>query len=313
MILSIFDWIKYYRARKGFPKTRSLALPLPPELALQVGTPRIAVVLHLYYVELASEIADYLANISLPFDLLISTDSREKQAIIAGHPIMKLPSRGEIRIVPNRGRDMAPKLVTFVDDYARYDLLLFIHSKRSRHHAQLSDWFNVIMSQLLGTQAIVDDAICLFQTFPKLGIIAPNHFEQILPAVEWGPNWRGANRLASRMGIRLNRSGPMDFPSGSMFWARPQALKPLLALNLSYDDFEFETGQTDGALGHQLERLFYFACEKAGYLWLKIARRELYRDKSRIVEIRKADEIDEIFGASLISRQFPKMIVKRSE
>jgi O-antigen biosynthesis protein len=299
MILGIFDWITYYRARKGFPKTRSLALPLPTEIALQVGTPRIAVILHLYYVELASEIAGYLANISLPFDLLISTDSREKEAIIAAHPIMKLPSRGEIRIVPNRGRDMAPKLVTFVEDYGRYDLLLFIHSKQSFHNSALADWRHVIMSQLLGTREIADNILGLFNVYPKLGIVAPRHFEPILFSANWGPNWDGANRLAKKMGIALDPQRPMDFPSGSMFWARPQALIPLLKLNLSYEDFEIEDGQTDGALGHQLERLFYYVCEKAGYSWLTVATPKLFKNVSTIVRTKDDVEIESLLNSIL--------------
>jgi lipopolysaccharide biosynthesis protein len=297
--LGIFDWIKYQRARRKFPKTKCLALPLPAEIALQTGTPRIAVVLHLYYVELASEIASYLNNLSLPFDLLISTDSKEKKDVIVAHPILKMSAAAKICVVPNRGRDMAPKLIAFVDDYKKYDLLLFIHSKQSLHDSILADWRNVIMSQLLGTREIVDDILGLFEAYPKLGIVSPCHFEPILFAVNWGPNWDGANRIAKRMGIRLHSKGPMDFPSGSMFWTRPEALAPLLKLNLKYTDFEVEAQQTDGTLGHQIERLFFFACEKAGYSWITIARSHLFKDKSRIIAVRNSKEIQPVLGQTL--------------
>jgi lipopolysaccharide biosynthesis protein len=298
--LGVFDWIKYQRARRKFPKTKCLALPLPAEIALQTGTPRIAVVLHLYYVELASEIASYLANLSLPFDLLISTDSKEKKDVILNHSIIKMPSRIEICIVPNRGRDMAPKLITFVDDYDNYDLLLFIHSKQSLYNSVLANWRQVIMSQLLGTREIVDNILGLFNAYPKLGIVSSRHFEPILFAANWGPNWNGADQIAKRMRIQLDPNGPMDFPSGSMFWARPKALAPILDLNFKYEDFEIETGQTDGAKGHQIERLFFFACEKAGYSWMMIARPELFSDKSRIMDVRNATEIQPILGQNLI-------------
>ena len=86
----------------------------------------------------------------------------------------------EIWIVPNRGRDIAPKLITFADTFARYDLTLFIHTKRSLHHSILADWRKVILSQLVGTKVIVNDILGLFSVFPDLGIVAPMHFEPIL-------------------------------------------------------------------------------------------------------------------------------------
>ena len=42
--------------------------------------------------------------------------------------------------------------------------------------------------------------------------------------------------------------GAMDFrfPAGSMFWARISALKPILDLALTENDFEYKLGQIDG-------------------------------------------------------------------
>jgi O-antigen biosynthesis protein len=303
--LSVFDWIKYQRLKRGFPKTRSLAIPLSSEIQLDLGIPRIAVVLHLYYADLITEISEYLSNIPLPFDLYISTDTEEKKRAALRHSIVKLARHVVMRVIPNRGRDIAPKLITFAPEYKKYDLLLFIHSKQSLFNSELGDWRKVILEQLLGSRTIVENTLGLFNTFPRLGVIAPSHFEPILFAVNWGPNWEGANLLATRMGIKLDRNAPLDFPSGSMFWARPPALSPLIDLNFSIEDFEPENGQTDGALGHQIERLFYFACEKAGYSWLKISRAELFKHKSKIAFVRNTAEIENLLEQKLLKVQTP--------
>lgn len=257
--------------------------------------------LHLFYLDLMPEIVEYLSHIPSGFDLFISTDTNEKRATARAHPIAHLAEHTVIRVVPNRGRDIAPKLVTFVEEYKNYDILLFIHSKQSLFNSELASWRKVIFDQLLGSTKVIENTLGLFNTFPKLGMVAPNHFEPILFAVNWGPNWEGSNQLAKRMGIELKRSAPLDFPSGSMFWARPQALLPLINLNFSYEDFEPENGQTDGALGHQIERLFYFSCEKAGYSWLKISRPELFKDKSKIVIVRTITEVEALLEQKLIS------------
>jgi lipopolysaccharide biosynthesis protein len=275
-------------------------LPLATNIGLNPGSFKIAVFLHLYYIDLATEIAEYLSNIPVPFDLFISTDTREKEIAIRKHSLSEKAQNLHIRMVPNRGRDIAPKLITFSDIFPKYDLALLIHTKRSLHHSVLADWRKVILSQLLGTKTIVNDILGLFSTFPDLGIVAPKHFEPILGNIKWGMNWDGAKLLADRLSIKVNQRVPIDFPSGSMFWVRPAALAPLLDLKLRFEDFEAEQGQQDGTLGHQLERLFYFACEKAGYRWLKVARLELFKNRSKIIKASDLKDCERVMRSNLL-------------
>jgi lipopolysaccharide biosynthesis protein len=39
-----------------------------------------------------------------------------------------------------------------------------------------------------------------------------------------------------------------------MFWARADALAPLLNSTITYNEFEVESGKTDGTLNHVIER-----------------------------------------------------------
>lgn len=57
----------------------------------------------------------------------------------------------------------------------------------------------------------------------------------------------------------------IDFPAGSMFWARSQALLPLFDLGLGWDDYPEEPVPHDGTILHALERLVPVVVESRGF------------------------------------------------
>ena len=56
-----------------------------------------------------------------------------------------------------------------------------------------------------------------------------------------------------------------DFPGGTMFWARPEALKLLFDLGLDGNDYPDEPVPLDGTILHAIERLLPFVARQAGY------------------------------------------------
>jgi len=122
-------------------------------------------------------------------------------------------------------------------------------------------------------------------------MIVPQHLRELRDSklIAWGGNFRQARRLGWRMEIDLSPTGYLDMPSGSMFWARPGALRPLIGLGLEFGDFPPEPCEVDGTIAHCLERLFLFSCEKAGYHWVKVSDR---RDGDpTAIEIHEASDI----------------------
>ena len=57
----------------------------------------------------------------------------------------------------------------------------------------------------------------------------------------------------------------MLFSEGTMFWYRPDALKPLFDLNLQYEDFPEEPIGVGGTIPHAIERLPGFVVQNNGY------------------------------------------------
>ena len=280
------------------PAESDAAMAVPFGFApLAAPVPRVAVICHLFYPDVAAELLSYLANIPGDADLYVSTDTEEKRAVLV--QAVRGWDRGsvDLRVMPNRGRDIAPKLVGFASAHAGYDLVLHLHSKRSDHASFLAPWRSFLFETLLGSPATVTSIMDAFARLPRLGMLAPLHFEAIRRWIGWNGNMAQARTLAARMGVTLQPGRAVDFPSGSMFWARPAALYPLLDLRLGFEDFPDEGDQTDHTTAHAIERLFFYACETSGHDWLKIADPALFHDPSAIVPIETPDAL-QAFAAS---------------
>jgi lipopolysaccharide biosynthesis protein len=242
---------------------------------------------------LAEEIYRTLANIEFRADLFVSTDTPDKLDVLKRVFGGWRNGAAELRLVPNRGRDVAPKFVAFRAALESYDLLLFLHSKKSGHRETGAQWREMLLQTLVGSPEIVASIIYAFYRFPSLGVVFPQHCEHVRPYVQWLGNFYVARRLAHRMGFNLKPDGFLDFPSGSMFWARSAALRPLVQLGLQIRDFAEEKGQIDGTTAHAIERLVLYACEHAGLTWTKVANPSFFCNRSTIVTIASPNELDD--------------------
>lgn len=188
----------------------------------------------------------------------------------------------DIRVFPNRGRDIAPKISILSDIVDRYEFVCCVHSKASTHHPDLKNWRHFLLHHLLGSPKITASILEIFRTVPDVGLIAPQHHEPVRKWVGWSGNYPITKDVARRMGVLLEEQHALDFPSGSMFWARTQALRPIIGMNIKPEEFEVEDGQKDETIAHAIERLFYFSAECAGLHWLKIADPSYFIDQQGI-------------------------------
>jgi lipopolysaccharide biosynthesis protein len=179
--------------------------------------------------------------------------------------------RGEvdIRVFPNRGRDIGAFLAAFGEDIAsRYAIVGHVHGKRSptvggQADPHLGDrWREFLWQNLLGERhAMMDAVIARMAADRTLGLVFPDDPH----LCDWRENRDNAQALAARIGMTAALPPFFDFPVGTMFWARSAALKPLFDLKLAWDDYPPEPLPYDGTILHAIERLLPFVAQHAGY------------------------------------------------
>ena len=229
---------------------------------------RIAVHAHIFYADVIPEFADYLSHMPFAFDLFVSVPSDEIRKACEGE-LAPLPtlSRLKVVVVPNRGRDVAPLFCTFGDELRHYDFLAHIHTKKSLYNDGATvGWREYLMAQLFGSVLQIQKIFTLLTESGGIGLVYPQNYSK-LPywANTWLSNRATGHGWCERLGIEDKPNGYFDYPAGSMFWARKQALAPLFDAGLTLEDFPPETGQQDATLAHCLERLFALANNLGGY------------------------------------------------
>lgn len=252
--------------RSGLPKgpwhheiiTPAVAKSMPESLSLQV-----AVHAHFYYPELAVDFLRRLSLNRLRSDLFLTTDSEVKADFLRDAALAYRQGRVTIRLVPNRGRDWGAFLTGILPEIdPDYDIVGHLHGKRSPHSSVGDPWREFMWEHLLGSRHSMGDLIAgRFAADARLGLVFAD--DPHLP--DWDGNLDVASRLVRQMGFEATLPPYIDFPVGSMFWARVAALRPLTKLRLAWEDYPDEPVPNDGSLLHALERLVPFVVAKAGY------------------------------------------------
>ncbi|WP_337244487.1 rhamnan synthesis F family protein [Luteimonas sp. gir] len=240
----------------------------PDPLPLTDVSLRIGVMVHVFYPDLAEELAIALRRMPTPFVLLVSiTDADAEDHVRTVFSTVPMAHDLEIVRVPNRGRDIAPLVVAFRERILALDLVAHLHTKKSLHSGgSQANWRSYLVDALFGDADRIAWQMGMFAADPTLGMIYP---ESHVSVPLWGHTWLGnvapAQALATRLGVTVEPHAYIDMPAGSMFWARVDAIRPLLELSLRVEDFPEECGQLDGTLQHAIERLFVAVVRASGH------------------------------------------------
>jgi glycosyltransferase involved in cell wall biosynthesis len=247
------------------PWCHDVITPSQSPLPHQPGNLRVGIHAHFFYPELVLDFLSKLQTNTARCDLLFSTNSQEKAKAL--HRATARYDRGNvlIKVIQNRGRDIGPLLTAFSEELGKYDIVGHLHSKRTFHHPDPTlgeRWREFLWQNLLGGHhPMMDTILSRFATDASAGLI----FADEPHLSDWTLNRGNSENLARKMGIAIPLPQYIDFPAGTMFWARYAALEPLRKLQLGWDDYPSEPAPLDGTILHAIERLLPSIAQHAGY------------------------------------------------
>ena len=233
-------------------------------LALPAGL-RVALHLHVFYPELLPDMLERLSRNALQPDLYISVPDVTVRDRVQGI-LQAFAFNAVLEMVPNRGRDIGPLLTGFGQTLLDgYDIIGHLHTKKTADVADVTmsdSWRNFLFENLLGGQAAMADVIVgRMAADPSIGMVFPDEPNLL----DWGSNRMEALLLCRRLGLPEELPQQFEFPVGTMFWARTEAIRPLIGLGLGWNDYPAEPLPYDGSMLHAIERLLPFVVDRQGF------------------------------------------------
>lgn len=220
-----------------------------------------AAILHIFYLDLVDELAEKTKNLGTQCDFYISApnDPQLMAKISQTFP--------DAKIIPisNRGRDILP----FIEIINRilplnYDYLIKVHTKMSVHMAHGNNWRQDVYEKLLGSEEVVQAIKSAFKNDPKLGMLGPvGHVVE--SRFYMGGNHPILEDLMKRFGFQGSVPEKFFFSASTMFWCRPEVLKPFLDVDFLHEEFGEEPIPADNTIAHGLERFLGLMTSYQGY------------------------------------------------
>lgn len=241
------------------------------------GSLKTGAIFHLFYDDIFEESITYLDSFPSDTDILITTDTAEKKALIEKY-LDKLNVKAEISVISNRGRDISALLVAGAEFVKGHDLICFAHDKKTlqiKPEGVGRSWRYKLYQNVFATKEYVSNVINAFENEKQLGIAfpsMPNHHQYAYNIGNgWIGNFYNTDNLLNDFGVKAKRNEHTlcVAPFGTCFWFRSRALEKLFAgydgNGWHYEDFPCEPNRYDQTILHAIERAYAYFAQDAGY------------------------------------------------
>lgn len=242
-----------------------LANPNQPEQTSELRYPitslgtsnRIAVCIHLYYINRWTVIRPFLNNITDGFDLYVSCVEGQSKEV--NKLVKKDFPDAIVSSYPNAGMDVLPFL-RMNHDYAlwSYDAVLKLHTKNDK--TEDGDTIGKLyLDALLGSRRLVNYILEQLLSGHRIGMMGPEILYRSASKLMYNNN-NGVRRIidALKVDYPVNEYG---FFAGTMFWINGALLRNLAThindiCSLSYEYNGKSATGGDGEFAHAMERFF---------------------------------------------------------
>ena len=256
----------------------SYILPCTPvdesEMQKHFSRHKTALLMHLYFTDILEESYRYASAVPEFVDVYITTNTEEKKKQIQER-FRELPcGKLEVRVVPNRGRDVSALLIGLKDVIPKYEYACFYHDKKAGQvrPGSVGESFGYKCSQnVLYNRPYVYQILKTFEENPRLGLLSPTEPNHGVYFAALGYEWFGNYEVTKKVADMLKLTVPMSeekepvAPFGSVFWFRVEAMKLLHEYPWKHEDFPDEPLPVDQTISHGIERVRPYVVQQAGY------------------------------------------------
>lgn len=254
----------------NYTLSSKVSAPLPSDY---FDTHKIALFMHIYYTDELPNMKQYISSMPAQADIIVTTSTEQKKQEILEF-FKEYPNHIEVKLVQNRGRDVAAITIAGRELMEQYDIICFIHDKRvtqEKPGTVGAGFAYCSYENVLKNKTYVENILNLFEEEKHLGVLCPpkpiHGPYQLGMVMNWEMNFENTKNLAVLLGLAV----PMSVdklpvaPHGSCFWFRTDAIKALYRKEWSYEDFPEEPLPVDGTISHAVERIYPFLAQAAGY------------------------------------------------
>lgn len=221
---------------------------------------KLAIIIHLYYIDLWDEFSSKLKNLTQNFDLYVTLCENNEDII---NKIKKDFINANIVVVENKGLDIRPFLLilnNIISSNKEYNYIIKLHTKKSLHQNPSfgQHWRNTLVNSLIGSAKQLDYIINkLENTDYKMATSSSYMYEEL--NIDW--------MMDIITALELKIPQKRNFAAGTMFIVDYSIFKEFFK-NINIEtlcDLMNEGYTRDGGIEHKMERIFGFIINENNY------------------------------------------------